>query len=108
MDIPFLLTKYFNGREWSLKGNSYMELVFTDGLPPVTLEELEEKNTLRQSELAQTEYQRLREEDYRKEDINSEKMIFALWDYVVEGKEAAIEDIQTKRQAIKNKHPKPE
>lgn len=48
----------------------------------------------------------LRREEYEKEGITPQMMIIALWELAVENRPQAVNELQAKRQAIKEKYPK--
>jgi len=107
MNIPILLSKYYLGRQWSLDGDDYSGLTFLDELPPVSEEELNDKNIIYQKEMSDTEYQRLRSKEYDKEGVTIDNLSVAIWEKVVENRPGSADALQIIRQAIKNKYPKP-
>jgi len=107
MNIPILLSKYYLGRQWSLDGDDYSGLTFLDELPPVSEEELNDKNIIYQKEMSDTEYQRLRSKEYDKEGVTIDNLSVAIWEKVVENRPGSADALQIIRQAIKHKYPKP-
>lgn len=106
MNISFLLTKYYTGRQWTLLEEDYNQLTFHDDGPIPTLKELEDLNVIYQEELKKTEYQRLREKELKKEGLTKDELIVALWERVMENRPEYSDELQKKRIEVKAKIPK--
>jgi hypothetical protein len=48
----------------------------------------------------------IRKQEYESLGVSTDKMIVAMWEMIVENRPEAMNALQAKRQAIKNKHPK--
>jgi len=94
---------------WSLNGNSYEGLEwFSDPSEKPTLEEIETECKKLVKEYEKLEYSRNRIRQYQKNGIDSNKLIIALWEKIVEGNDIPANLIQEIREQIKSDYPKPE
>ena len=77
---------------------------FSDDLQQPTEEAIQAKLKELEKQYADKEYQRKRLEEYP----NTNDLIVALWEKVVEGRSESADALEVKRQEVKTAHPKPE
>lgn len=98
MNIPKALQSLRPGASWSLDGNTYEGLWWSDEneLPPPTEEELQAEIERLQHQYQLNEYQRLREKEYP----SIQDQLDALYHQGYDGWKAMVDE-------VKNKYPKP-
>jgi tRNA A37 N6-isopentenylltransferase MiaA len=101
MNIKQALISLYPNNEWALNGNSYSGIVWLDkSTSKPSQEELDQEIARLTAEYANTEYQRLRAQEY--------PPVTDYLDGVVKGDQEQIQAYIAACQAVKNKYPKPE
>ena len=80
------------------------EIVYLSGQTPPTKSQINAKLKELEAEYDSQSYARLRQEKYP----NTNDLIVALWEKLVEGRTESADALEVKRQEIKKAHPKPE
>ena len=80
------------------------KVTFLDGTVPPTESEIQAKIEELQAEYDAQTYSRNRQENYP----NTDDLIVALWEKVMEGRSESADALEVKRQEIKTANPKPE
>ena len=80
------------------------KLLFLEGQTPPTEEQIQAKLTELQSAFDAQAYARTRQQNYP----NTDDLIVALWEKVMEGRSESADALEVKRQEVKTAHPKPE
>ena len=102
-DIAYILSQKLKGREWSLNGEGYDQLMMLDGLEKPSLEQLKIwGEDIRQEKLA-SQYKTDRFREYPP----LEDLIIALWEKIIENRPEPAEALQVIRSKVKEKYPKP-
>jgi len=107
IDYAYILTKKLPNAKWSLNGDSYEGLAMLDDNPKPTEEQLIEWDQEIKDEAALTQYQRDRQREYNKQGCTLEALNVAAWEYLVEDRRESALALQSIREAIKAKFPKP-
>lgn len=87
-----------------IKAYGYVGLGGLGTFDPTTYEEVE--GELPEGWSDEKDYKQLRQEEYQKAGLTIDTLLVALWEKVIEGRSDDADALQTKRAAIKAKHPK--
>ncbi len=102
IDIQRTMIEKFPDVEFSIAGNDFKTLIAHTGKKPTKAKlnaawlEIVEQD-------AKTEYKRKRKAEYP----SVEELVLALWESVAEQDQTRFLEVKAKREAIKNKYPKP-
>jgi hypothetical protein len=104
IDFGEVMHKFYAGRQYGVRGPNYEDITWLESVPMPTREELASKWEEIKEEvvLRRIAEQRSSPGNYPSKD----EMLVALWEMVVEGRPAAAEALQTRRQEIKSQFPK--
>ena len=103
-DYAYILSQNYPDKKWTLDGESYDGLTWLDESPKPSKGQLNaeyEDNKKRYGYIDQ------RLEAYQKEGITTHALVVAVWERIVENRPESSDNLQAKREVIKQRIPKP-